>query len=209
MCTGERGAAASSALGEQPFVNTAKGYQINIPSGWRSKQKSGADVLFEDPDRPSSTLGVTVAPVRVQTLAAFGDVGVVAEKLVAAEKNKARFLGCTAPPERPSANPGLPLSHDMRQAPSQVASTLQESTLAVDLLAQRSRAQEDGKVLYEYEYELASTRGRKRILNSVSITAGRLIIVNAQCKCGTETCSAEGEDVAAVLRQSVATFAVL
>lgn len=53
-----------------------------------SKQKAGAEVLFNDPDVTSTSVGVTVAPVRVKSLAAFGSTDEVAQKLLAAERNK-------------------------------------------------------------------------------------------------------------------------
>ncbi len=41
------------------------------------------------------------------------------------------------------------------------------------LLSSRQRAGAGGATLYEYEYEIATTRGRKRIVNAVSITGAR------------------------------------
>jgi hypothetical protein len=58
--------------------------------------------------------------------------------------------------------------------PLRIKSNIQESTLEVQLLSSRQRAGAGGATLYEYEYEIATTRGRKRIVNAVSITgAGR------------------------------------
>jgi hypothetical protein len=54
--------------------------------------KAGADVLFVDPARKSSTLGVTVSPVRVDSLDAFGDLDTVASRLLQAERAKVRPL---------------------------------------------------------------------------------------------------------------------
>ncbi len=53
--------------------------------------KAGADALFVDPQRKSSTLGVTVSPIRVDSLDAFGDLDSVAARLLQAEKAK---VGC-------------------------------------------------------------------------------------------------------------------
>lgn len=47
---------------------------------------------------------------------------------------------------------------------------MQESTLGVELLSSSSRQGASGATLYSYEYELASTRGTKRLLNTVTIT---------------------------------------
>lgn len=38
-------------------------------------------------------------------------------------------------------------------------------------------------LLYDFEYDLDSTRGRKRILNTVTIYRSKLYILNAQYKC--------------------------
>jgi hypothetical protein len=47
---------------------------------------------------------------------------------------------------------------------------LQESTLDAQLLSSSSRSGSGGALLYDYEYSLDSTRGLKRILNTVTIT---------------------------------------
>jgi hypothetical protein len=64
---------------------------------------------------------------------------------------------------------------------------VQESTISATLLRKELRPS-SGNVIYEYEYDLDSTRGRKRILNVVTIHDSRLYIVNAQCKCGNSGC---------------------
>jgi hypothetical protein len=46
----------------------------------------------------------------------------------------------------------------------------QESTLDAQLLSSSSRRGAGGALLYDYEYSLDSTRGLKRILNTVTIT---------------------------------------
>ena len=50
--------------------------------------KSGADVLFLDPARKSTTVGVTVSPVRITSLESFGDVAAVGKRLLDAERAK-------------------------------------------------------------------------------------------------------------------------
>ena len=45
-------------------------------------------LLFEDPEKRSSTIGVVVNPVRIKSLRDFGSVDVVAQKLIAAERKK-------------------------------------------------------------------------------------------------------------------------
>ncbi len=66
--------------------------------------------------------------------------------------------------------------------------------------------------VYEYEYELNSTRGRKRVLNSVAVCNGKLYILNATTKCrggGGEVGEACDGRVVQVLRDVMATFQLL
>ena len=79
----------------------------------------------------------------------------------------------------------------------------------MELLSQRSKTQANGDMLYEYEYELSSTRGRKRILNVVCISDSRLFIVNGQVKCNKDACGIDDEPGIQTLRQCVDTFQVL
>lgn len=85
---------------------------------------------------------------------------------------------------------------------------LQESTLSVELLTSGSRTLDSGVILYDYEYEIESTRGRKRILNSVTIAKSKLYIFNAQVKCGKESCSGQDLDLVSELRRIALTFYV-
>ena len=47
------------------YVNPKRGYSLLVPSMWERKDKAGADVLFEDPERRSTAVGITVNPVKV------------------------------------------------------------------------------------------------------------------------------------------------
>ena len=72
------------------YVNNKQGYRINRPSSWEQTSKAGADVLFTDPQRKSTTVGVTVNPIKIAGLEQFGDVTTVREKLINTEKQKVR-----------------------------------------------------------------------------------------------------------------------
>lgn len=72
----------------------------------------------------------------------------------------------------PCAFPGWYDLHGQHPRPAMLPPT-QESTLGVQLVSQSSRDGTAGATLYEYEYELDSTRGRKRILNTVTIFNSR------------------------------------
>ena len=51
----------------------------------------GADALFEDPGRRSSSVGVTVNPVRIQRIQDFGGLEEVGQRLLDAERKKVRM----------------------------------------------------------------------------------------------------------------------
>ena len=80
----------SASAAPRAAESAKQSYTIELPEGWQGQSKAGADVLFEDPQRPSTNIGVTVAPVRVQSIAQFGTPDVVASKLLAAERAKVR-----------------------------------------------------------------------------------------------------------------------
>lgn len=63
-----------------------------------------------------------------------------------------------------------------------------------------------GVTVYDYEYELDSTRGRKRILSTVAIANRKLYIVNGTAKCDGEVCSGAAADAAALMRRAADSF---
>uniref|UniRef100_A0A383VVC7 PsbP C-terminal domain-containing protein n=1 Tax=Tetradesmus obliquus TaxID=3088 RepID=A0A383VVC7_TETOB len=164
-------AAAGAAAGElQVYVNSQQQYKLSVPAGWDRRDKAGADVLFEDPGRRSTSVGVTVSPVRVASIEQFGDLEAVGQRLLDAERKK-------------------------------------ESTREAVLLASSSRRGSGGALLFDYEYSLDSTRGLKRILNTVTITGSKLYILNANFKCDKEAgCGPEEGGTIALLRQVAASF---
>jgi hypothetical protein len=85
---------------------------------------------------------------------------------------------------------------------------LQDGTRSVQLLRQGIREQDNGVQLYEFEYQLDSTRGLKRILNAVTITNSRLFIANAQHKCDRSACTEADEDHVQNLKNVVSSFYV-
>jgi PsbP len=90
-----------------------------------------------------------------------------------------------------------------------VAACPQESTLSVELLSSSSRRGErSGVTIYDYEYELNSTRGRKLILSSVSVSNGKLYIVNGTAKCGADGCGSV-EAAAGTMRAMARSFDVV
>ncbi len=70
-------------------------YRLQRPAGWEETSKAGADVLFQDPAQKSTNIGITVSPIRINSLDQFGDVTSVGEKLLATERSKViPFLVC-------------------------------------------------------------------------------------------------------------------
>ncbi|KAL0022668.1 hypothetical protein WJX79_007653 [Trebouxia sp. C0005] len=168
--------AETTGLSQQPgliqYINPKQGYRIDRPSSWEQTSKAGADVLFADPAKKSTTIGVTVSPIKIAGLEQFGDVQTVREKLMNTEKQK-------------------------------------ESTKDVTLVQESSRKGKSGTLIYDIEYELDSTRGRKRILSSVGIAQKKLFIVNGNLKCDASGCTdSDGRDIA-VLRQVASTFDII
>jgi hypothetical protein len=80
--------AKQSTADFRTFVSEKQGYRLELPASWQDKSKAGADALFEDPLRPSTNVGITVAPVRVSNIAQFGDLNTVSSRLLAAEQKK-------------------------------------------------------------------------------------------------------------------------
>ena len=50
--------------------------------------QAGAEVLFEDPEERSTSVGITIYPVRVASLEQFGRLEDVGERLLQAEMGK-------------------------------------------------------------------------------------------------------------------------
>ena len=74
------------------FFNSKQGYRLDRPQQWEQTSKAGADVLFADPANKSTTIGVTVSPIRIASLEKFGDVETVRKRLIDTEKQKVRQL---------------------------------------------------------------------------------------------------------------------
>ena len=104
----------------------------------------------------------------VPSLEQFGSLDDVTQKLVAAERAKAR------PARRPPAllSARLKAFCRLRRA--------QESTLSVEVLSASQRRSSRGALLYEVDYLLDSSRGRKRVLAAACIDASTLYLLALQ-----------------------------
>ncbi|KAK3287074.1 hypothetical protein CYMTET_5394, partial [Cymbomonas tetramitiformis] len=78
--------AAASTLLE--YVDDKDGYSVLYPTIWKKSSKSGASILFTDPNQKFNTVGVVVVPVRIKTLQQFGTLEFGAGKLIGVEKAK-------------------------------------------------------------------------------------------------------------------------
>ncbi|KAF5765620.1 hypothetical protein HanXRQr2_Chr15g0705911 [Helianthus annuus] len=70
------------------YTDMNEGFTLLLPKSWIKVEKAGATLLFQDPVQGSNNVGVVVTPVRLTTLADFGDPQFVADKLIQAEKRK-------------------------------------------------------------------------------------------------------------------------
>lgn len=193
-------AAATQQTGLAEYVNGKQGYRIDRPSRWEQTSKAGADVLFTDPLKKSTTVGVTVNPIKIAGLEQFGDVETVRKKLVNTEKQKVGIsVGLTV---------CFLATYFFCVIPNIHFGIMQESTKDVTLIRESSRKGKSGTLIYDIEYELDSTRGRKRILSTVGIAQKKLFIVNGNMKCDTAGCNEDSTELA-LLRQVAGTFDVV
>ncbi|KAL4423069.1 hypothetical protein ABPG77_005874 [Micractinium sp. CCAP 211/92] len=154
------------------FSNPSQGYSLMRPASWEQVGKAGADALFRDPQQKSTSVGVTVYPVTIDSLEQFGDLQMVGERLLSTEREK-------------------------------------ESTLGTAMVAQRARTDPAGGFsIYDFEYELESTRGRKRILSTVAIAGRKLYIANGAVSCGKAATCEAAEAVLPLVRATTQSLAV-
>jgi hypothetical protein len=102
---------AGAALPVARYTDAKNHFAVEYPATWAPTQKDGAAVLFTDPGDRINTLGVTVSPVTVQSLAQVGSLEAVTDKLVKAERDKDGTLEVDVgfSRERQSAGSGTPV----------------------------------------------------------------------------------------------------
>ena len=126
-------------------------YQLQYPSTWEVTSKAGADVLLKDPERGGTSLGVTILPVRIESVDEYGSLADVGQKIIAAEKAKESTMS---------------------------ASLVSKSTSKLDVPAMTT--------VYDYIYEVESTRGSKRVTSRVFIIMKQLYAINGTILCGKQ-----------------------
>ena len=70
------------------FADPKNLFRLEYPVGWQEVNKAGATLLLRDPTQKYSQIGVTVSPVKIASLAEFGSVRDIGEKLTQAEAAK-------------------------------------------------------------------------------------------------------------------------
>lgn len=86
---------------------------------------------------------------------------------------------------------------------------MQDGFLSLNLFEESSKFGGNGALLYFYDYEINTTRARKRIITAVSIFNSNLFIVTGTCKCPKAACGVEEEGVVALLKKCVDSFDTL
>ena len=76
----------SSELTE--YEDASNNFHLSYPKRWSLEKKAGATALFKNPDVKYASIGVTVTPVRIDSLKEFGSLEDIGQKLVQAESQK-------------------------------------------------------------------------------------------------------------------------
>jgi hypothetical protein len=71
------------------------------------------------------------------------------------------------------------------------AEKAKESTLSIEMRSQQQRETPFASAVYDFVYEVDSTRGRKEIVNCVAIVNSKLYILNGNVSCGKDTACGE------------------
>lgn len=128
------------------YTDNVRMFRLSYPYGWEQVSKSGAALLLRDPKDKSTQIGVTVTPIKILSLSAFGTLHEIGEKLIKAEESKDTSV------------PGGAL-----------------------LIREHERIGTlSGLTFYDYEYQLTTTHGTKRVISSVVVENSNLFIMNVQ-----------------------------
>jgi|TARA_B110000483_G_scaffold33697_1_gene40977 hypothetical protein len=70
------------------YVDETNNFHLSYPREWVLEKKAGATALFKNPSVKYASIGVTVTPVRIDSLKEFGSLEDIGAKLVEAESKK-------------------------------------------------------------------------------------------------------------------------
>ncbi len=156
--TAAEAAFSSSSTSSTPtFTSPTRGYSLLPPPAWAPSSKAGADAFWTGPGR-GATLGVVVLPVRLADLAGAGGLGVVGDRLLAAERAKDGTLGV-------------------------VLTSAAEVSGRPDATAAASASASAFAPSYRYEYVLVTSRAFKTVVTSVAVARGNLFIITGMAPC--------------------------
>ena len=70
------------------YSDASNNFRLTYPKDWTIENKAGATALFKNPNVKYASIGVTVTPVRINSLKEFGSLDDIGQKLVQAESQK-------------------------------------------------------------------------------------------------------------------------
>ncbi len=70
------------------YSDASNNFRLTYPKDWTIEKKAGATALFKNPNVKYASIGVTVTPVRIDSLKEFGSLDDIGQKLVQAESQK-------------------------------------------------------------------------------------------------------------------------
>ena len=70
------------------YSDASNNFRLTYPKDWSIEKKAGATALFKNPNVKYASIGVTVTPVRIDSLKEFGSLDDIGQKLVQAESQK-------------------------------------------------------------------------------------------------------------------------
>ena len=71
------------------YSDASNNFRLTYPKDWTIEKKAGATALFKNPNVKYASIGVTVTPVRIDSLKEFGSLDDIGQKLVqASQKNE-------------------------------------------------------------------------------------------------------------------------
>ena len=70
------------------YSDASNNFRLTYPKDWTIEKKAGATALFKNPNVKYASIGVTVTPVRINSLKEFGSLDDIGQKLVQAESQK-------------------------------------------------------------------------------------------------------------------------
>ena len=135
------------------------------------------EVQFQDPDKPSYQYGLTIDPVRIESLSAFGTPQEVAAKVVLAELNRDGVTNVKL-----MQDPIEVLSSSSSSSSSLRSTTAAAATATATLNDANVATNPTSPPAYLLNYLSQGKRGDKRFVVKLFIDRNMLYTLTAQCK---------------------------